>query len=177
MDRSIASLGPVMQLAYVPHDFDGALRFWTQTMGAGPFFRLNHIAYERILYRGTPAQPDFSVAIGYWGDIQIEIIQQHNDAPSIYTDWRDRGVEGLHHVCLSVDDIHHARAVCVEAGATVVQDVFLPAGVEAFYVDTGGGPGTMVEIIAPSAEMHGLFAMMRDAARDWDGTDPVRVLG
>ena len=177
MTDTIASLGPIMQLAFVPDDIDAALAHWTKTMGAGPFYRLSHIAADRVLYRGEPTEIDFSVLIGYWGDIQIELIEQHDDAPSIYTAWRTQRREGLHHVCLAVDDIAHARAVCTAAGARFEQEVFLPGGVEAFYVDTGGGPGTMVEVIAPSADMKGLFAMMRDAAKDWDGTDPVRDLG
>ena len=36
--NSLTALGEVMQLAYVPADFDGALKFWIETMGAGPFF-------------------------------------------------------------------------------------------------------------------------------------------
>ncbi|HUA32158.1 MAG TPA: hypothetical protein VMA09_01025 [Candidatus Binataceae bacterium] len=39
---SIAKLGDVMQMAYVPADLDQALRFWTKTIGAGPFFAINH---------------------------------------------------------------------------------------------------------------------------------------
>ena len=35
----------------------------------------------------------------------------------------------------------------------------------------------MVEILKPGPGSREFFAMMRDAARDWDGTDPVRRLG
>jgi methylmalonyl-CoA/ethylmalonyl-CoA epimerase len=107
----IARLGPVMQMAYVPRDLDAALGYWTRTMGVGPFFRLEHIALDQAKYRGEAAEVDFSVCIAYWGDIQIELIEQHNDAPSIYKRWRDEGREGLHHVCIVVDDLQHARAV------------------------------------------------------------------
>lgn len=176
MDVTIAGLGSVMQLAYVPRDLDAALRFWTRTMGVGPFFSLPHIAYKSARYRGEPSSVDFSVLIGYWGDLQIELIQQHNDVPSIYKSWLDEGREGLHHVCLLVDSIKHAREVCAAAGARVEQEIFLE-GAEAIYVDTGGGPGTLVEILEPSPAFAGLFAMMRDAARDWDGREPVRALG
>jgi len=176
INPTIAGLGPIMQLAYVPRDLDAAIAFWTRTMGAGPFFRLAHIAYKAATYRGQPSDVDFSVLIGYWGDMQIELIEQHNDAPSIYSAWTDAGQEGLHHVCLVVDDIANARVVCATAGATVAQEIFLD-GYEAFYVDTGGGPGTMVEVLERSEGFAAVCAMMRDAARDWDGKDPVRLLG
>ncbi len=175
--NTIASLGTVMQMAYVPADFDAALAFWTKTMGVGPFFALDHVQLEDMKYRGAPAQIDFSMVIGYWGDIQIELIRQHNDAPSIYKAWRDEGREGLHHVCILVDDMAAARAVCAQAGAVVVQEGKVAGGGEVIYVDTGGGPGTIVEILKTGAGGREFFGMMRDAACDWDGTDPVRRLG
>lgn len=173
----IAQLGTVMQMAYVPQDFDAALRHWTETMGVGPFFCMNHIRLEQCRYEGTPSDVEFSIAIAYWGDVQIELVRQHNDAPSIYKRWRDEGREGLHHVCVVVDDLARARQVCAEAGARVAQEGFVAGGGEVIYVDTGGGPGSLVEIIQlPESTLAG-FAYMREQARHWDGTDPVRTLG
>src|ERR1700722_1373563 len=137
----IADLGEIMQLAYVPPDFDGALKYWIEGMGAGPFFAIDHVKLEGLKYRGTPTDVDFSMALGYWGDMQIELIRQHNDGASIYKAWRDAGQEGLQHVCILVDDMAHARAVCAEAGAVVAQEGQVSGGGEAIYVDTGGGPG------------------------------------
>ncbi len=174
---NIASLGEIMQLAYVPADFEAALAFWTKTMGAGPFFALDHVQLEGVKYRGAPADIDFSMALGYWGDLQIELIRQHNASPSIYKTWRDEGREGLHHVCILVDDMAAARAVCAQARAVVMQEAQVPGGGEVIYVDTGGGPGTMVEILKPAPGGREFFAMMRDAARGWDGADPLRRLG
>lgn len=177
MPDTIAGLGEIMQLAYVPADFDGALKFWIETMGAGPFFALDHVQLEDLKYRGAAAGIDFSMVIGHWGDLQIELIRQHNDAPSIYKSWRDEGREGLHHVCILVDDMDHARKVCASVGAKVAQEGKLAGGGEVIYVDTGAGPGTMVEILKAGPGGREFFAMMRDAARDWDGSDPVRRLG
>jgi methylmalonyl-CoA/ethylmalonyl-CoA epimerase len=175
--NSLTALGAVMQLAYVPADFDGALKFWIETMGAGPFFALDHVKLDDVKYKGAPADIDFSMVLGYWGDIQIELIRQHNDTPSVYKEWRDKGREGLHHVCILVDDMAAARAVVKDARATVVQEGKVPGGGEVIYVDTGGGPGTMVEILKSAPGGREFFAMMRDAARNWDGSNPVRKLG
>ena len=176
MVQKLAQLGPVMQLAYVPKDMAAAVRFWTEVMGAGPFFSLPHVAYRSAKYVGQASKVDFSVLLGYWGDMQIELIEQHCDSPSIYRSWLDEGREGLHHVCLLVDDITKARAAAAAAGLTVAQEVFLEGG-EAIYVDTGGGPGTMVEILEPMPGFDDLCAMMKSAHRGWDGQDPVRSLG
>lgn len=172
----ISCLGTIMQLAYVPGDLDGALRYWTETMGVGPFFKLPNIQVESAKYRGEPANIDFTVYIAYWGDLQIELIEQHNDTPSIYSSWRREGREGLHHVCIQVEDMAKARAVCAEAGATVMQEIALPGGGEAIYVDAGGGPGSLIEMICFPPENYAFFDVMRDAARDWDGSEPIRLV-
>ena len=176
MTGSIAGLGEVMQLAYVPADFDAALAHWLK-VGAGPFFALDHVQLEDVRYRGQPAKVDFSMLLGYWGDLQIELIRQHDDAPSIYAAWRQAGREGLHHVCILVDDMAAARAAVAAAGGQVEQEAKVPGGGEVIYVDTGGGPGTMVEILKPAPGGRDFFAFMREAARTWDGSDPVRKLG
>jgi len=173
----IAGLGEIMQLAYVPADFDAALKYWTDVVGAGPFFALNLVQMLDVRYRGAPSDIDFSMVLGYWGDMQIELIRQHNDSPSIYKAWRDAGHEGLHHVCILVDDITVARAACAAAKVEVAQEGRVANGGEVIYVDTGGGPGTMVEILQPGPGVHDLFAMMREAARGWDGSEPLRQLG
>jgi methylmalonyl-CoA/ethylmalonyl-CoA epimerase len=59
----------------------------------------------------------------------------------------------------------------------VAQEGFVANGGEVIYVDPGGGPGTMVEILKPGPGSREFFAMIRDAARGWDGSDPFRRLG
>src|SRR5438067_1870127 len=103
--KSIATLGSPMQMAYVPADFDAALSFWTKTIGAGPFFSIEQVKLDHVRYRGEPAAIDFSITLGYWGAMQIELIRQHNDTPSIFKAWRDQNRGGLQHVCILVGDI------------------------------------------------------------------------
>jgi catechol 2,3-dioxygenase-like lactoylglutathione lyase family enzyme len=171
----MTELGPVMQLAFIPSHFDATLQFWTKTMGAGPFFVLPRHVAEWARYRGIETSPDLTIALGHWGDMQIEIIRQHNDAPSPYLDWRRSGAEGLHHVCIVVDDIQAARRVCTEAGGNVVYDGRV-GDTYWSYVETGGGPGTILEMIQHAPPSRALMQMVRDAARDWDGRDPIRNL-
>lgn len=173
----IAQIGTVMQLAFVPRDFNAALKYWTKTVGVGPFFRMEHVGLEATKYRGAPIDLDMSVAIAYWGDIQIELVEQHNDVPTIYKSWLDQGREGLHHVCIQVESMELAREVCKASGAEVMQEIWVAGGGEAVYVDAGGGPGGLVEMICMPQSAYDAFAFMRDQARNWDGCDPVRTLG
>lgn len=176
LQPSFASLGPIMQIAYVPEDFEGALRYWTESVGAGPFFMLDHVKLDDVKYCGKASAPDFSMALGYWGDMQIELIQQHNDAPSIYKTWRDAGRDGVHHVCIVVDDMQAARAASARANAEIVQEGTIPGG-GVIYVDPGKHAGMLVELVKLPAEALQGFAYMREQARNWDGRDPVRRLG
>lgn len=171
----LAHLGALMQIAYVPEDFDAALRFWTETMGVGPFFLREHVKLESVLYLGQKTAPDFDMALGYWGDIQIELIRQHNDAPSIHTAWRAAGQQGVQHVCVLVEDMAAARTHALGQGGKIVQEVVMPDGAgEAIFVDTGGGSGTMIEYLWLRADRRAAFDAMRALAAEWDGQDPVR---
>lgn len=171
----IKKLAPIEQLAYLPTDFDAALRYWTETVGVGPFFVMENIRLGDMKYRGQPTDALFSLAIGYWGDIQIELIRPENDAPSIYNG-EYAVTDRVHHVCLFVNSIAEARTACAEAGAEILVEGKVGEDGEVIYVDAGGGPGHIIEILQPMSGSETLFAMMRDAARDWDGTDPVRIL-
>lgn len=176
MKGPIAALGPVMQLAFLPSDFDAALAHWTGVIGAGPFFLLENVALADMRYRGEPSDAVFSLAIGYWGDLQIELIRPENNARSIYAG--EYGVrDRLHHVCVLVDDMEETRRATEQAGAVIVLEARVGEEGAVLYVDPGGGPGNLVELLRPERGTPELFAMMRNAARDWDGCDPVRRLG
>ncbi|AZI35721.1 hypothetical protein NT2_11_00330 [Caenibius tardaugens NBRC 16725] len=172
----IKALGDIIQIAYLPADFDGALRHWTETMGVGPFFLMENVRLGDMRYRGEPSDAVFSIAIGYWGDIQIELIRAENDAPSIYTG-EYAVTDRMHHVCIFVASIADARKACAEIGAEILVEGKVGDTGEVIYVDAGGGPGNVVELLQPMEGSEGLFAMMKQAARDWDGSDPLRKIG
>ncbi|WP_165321805.1 VOC family protein [Rhizorhabdus phycosphaerae] len=172
----IKALGDVVQMAYLPKDFDAALKYWTETVGVGPFFLMENVRLGEMKYRGQPTESVFSIAIGYWGDIQIELIRPENDAPSIYNG--DYAVtDRMHHICIFVKSIEEARRACAEVGAEILVEGKVGEDGEVIYVDAGGGPGTVIELLQPMGGSEGLFDMMRDAARNWDGSEPLRKLG
>ena len=171
----IASIGPVMQIAFVPDDFDAALRHWTEVMGVGPFFLIENLTLEEMRYLGQPSDCRFTLALAYWGDVQVELIRQENDSPSIYRDRSNGGA--MHHVCILTDDIASAKAIALASGAELLVEATVGTDGGVFYVDTGGCPGGIVEVLQPASGSSAFFDMMRAAAKDWDGSDPVRKLG
>lgn len=176
MTRAITALGPVGQLAYLPRDFDEAVRYWTQTMGVGPFSLMENVALGDCKYKGAATDAVFSIAIAYWGDVQIELVRAENDAPSIYTG-EYAVTDGLHHVCIFVDSIAEARAACAQAGAQILVEGTVGADGAVIYVDAGGGPGTVIELLQNMTGAAGVFQMIKDVGVNWDGTEPLRKLG
>ena len=171
----VAALGEVMQLAFVPDDFDAAIKHWTEVMGVGPFFLIENIHLEGMKYRGKPTDAVFTLALAYWGDMQIELIRAENASPSVYSGECAVG-DRLHHVCILVDDIVEARRVCDAQGAEVMVEGKFGAS-EVIYVDPGQGPGSLVEILQQDKDGPDLFGMIKAASVNWDGSEPVRRLG
>lgn len=174
--NTIAGIGPVMQLAFLPEDFDAALAYWTETMGVGPFFLAENIQLKEMKYLGQPTNAVFSVAIAYWGETQIELVRPENDAPAHYTGpykVHDR----MHHTCQFVTDIGAARKIVEDAGATIVVEGKVADGGYVFYADPGFGPGGLVEYVQLGEGGPETFEMMKAAAINWDGSEPLRKLG
>ncbi len=165
--------GAIRQLAFVPRDFDAAIEFWTKTMGVGPFFYLEHIPLEDVIYKGKQIEYDCSAAIAYWGDMEIEILRQHNPGPSILTDWIEKGREGVHHVRLTVDDLETARQEFEGLGGTVIQSARLPGGGEYIMMDMPG-PAPTIELSVLHPRFIRLWEYMKRASQQWDGSDPLR---
>ncbi|WP_373488594.1 VOC family protein [Blastomonas sp.] len=178
----IAEIGTPMQIAFVPDDFDAALRHWTQMMGVGPFFVLENITLDDMRFHGAPSDCRFTIALAQWGDVQIELIRQDNDTPSIYRgDYLPQG-GAMHHICLLTADISAARAAVVSGGGLLLVEGKVGADGAVFYADCGPAEtrpnaGAVVEVLQPASGSDGFFAMIADAAKHWDGRDPVRVLG
>ena len=131
---------PLFQQAYVVSDLDASVRRWSDLFGAGPFaIRWHHVA-PRFTYRGTPAQADVSYAFGYLGDVQVQLIQQHDDTPSIYRDMYGPDEEGFHHVACLVHDFAAARQHFLDHGFELACELWT-GGVDAAYFDTRSATG------------------------------------
>ena len=116
---------------------------------------------------------DLCVAIAYTGGQQIELVQQLNDAPSIYTEFLAHNAPGLQHMGVLVDDLQTSLDQ-YELHAKVVQQGRTAAGINFAYVDTGGHNGTLLELIEADTRVRGFFDHMRRCAENWDGSEPLR---
>jgi hypothetical protein len=171
----IPDLGRVMQLAYVAEDLDSALKSWTD-FGVGPFYKIDRAPFSAVKYRGRSIDLDLTSTFAYWNDMQIEIIRQNDRSDSIFRQWQDERRQGLHHVCITVDDIDEARARATAHGAEIVQENWAGEAGEFFYAEPSGGPGCLIEFARIGAAFVAVFDKIRAASGSWDGTRPVRQL-
>jgi catechol 2,3-dioxygenase-like lactoylglutathione lyase family enzyme len=176
------SFGAIRQIAFVVHDLDRALDYWTRTLGVGPFFALRKLSPEQYRYRSQPSPPPVvSIALGNSGDLQVEIIQQHDERPSAYRDFLRAGREGFQHVSawLTRAQYDATKAASLRNGLTVAHEGVIPgSGVRFAYFATDTVPGGLMYEIADvvGSPADALMRMVADAARGWDGSDPVREL-
>lgn len=172
--------GPVMQLGFVVPDLEAAALHWAK-LGVGPFFLLEHIQYGACEYRGRPVSFDMSVAVAQWGEVQVELIFQHDSVPTIYTTFPGASAGGLQHLGVMTDSVDAQLAQLAERGIRPVQSGSTANGIRFAYVDTdelpGSHPGGMIELIERGPAIDGFFAMVRAAASGWDGDRPLRRLG
>lgn len=92
--------GPVRQIGLVVTDIDAAITHYTDILGIGPFCLFRELRFDDdYFYMGQRAKaPVVSIAVGHSYGTQVEIIQQHNDAPSVYADFVAAGGNGFQHL-------------------------------------------------------------------------------
>ncbi|MDE2052522.1 MAG: VOC family protein, partial [Gammaproteobacteria bacterium] len=117
-----------------------------------------------------------SIAIAYWGDLQIELIRQLDDSPSIYTEFAAAHGTGMHHMGVMSQALDADLAELARRGVQAVQQGSLP-GMRFAYIATDHHPGGMIELIEATKGARALFERMREAAEFWDGRDPIRRVG
>ena len=165
--------GVIRQVAYVVEDMDVALKYWTEFIGAGPFFMFRHSQMDDQKYRGGTSNVDVSLAVGNSGDVQIELIQCENEAPSVYREFLDAGRVGVHHVGLMPESYEEAWRDYQSMGFEPAFECNI-SGTSLVYFDTVNAVGHFTELWQKSDAFIDFMNFVKDASVNWDGTDPVR---
>jgi hypothetical protein len=113
--------GKIAQIGYVVRDIDASMDQWVRR-GVGPRFYVDWVQTDYFLYRGAESELEVSVAVANSGDIQLELIQQRNDAPSAFKEFLDAGHEGAQHVAYWTDDFQSLYDKALSLGYTVTQE-------------------------------------------------------
>jgi catechol 2,3-dioxygenase-like lactoylglutathione lyase family enzyme len=170
--------GPIRQIGYVVSDLDEALASWVG-LGVGPWLVMRGLPM-RARYRGQPCETKLSLALSNSGELQIEVIQQEDDTPSVFTEFLASNGQGYHQLAYWAEDFDAAMKAVEDAGWPVVWSGGEGHGVRFAYVeppDSPAVPSTMVEISELTDTQAASAKFIRDTAANWDGTDPIREMG
>ena len=157
---------PIFQYAYYVNDIEESAKKWSDLYGAGPFSLTPHHVAEKFQFRGTRSEADVSYAFGYLGDMMIQLIQQHDDTPSIYRDMYQAGETGFHHVGCLVNDFAAARQAMLDKGFVNACELWAD-GVNAAYFDTRSVSGGFTEIHGDPVHILSTFAIWKRAHILW----------
>jgi hypothetical protein len=166
--------GPVRQIGYLVRDLDAAMRSWC-ALGVGPWFTIRNLE-QKGRYRGEPCAPTLSIAFANSGPMQIELIQQHGDTPSIYREFLDARGEGFHQLAWWAADFDAVMQKANAAGWPIVWSGD-GGGTRFAYFELEPTISTVVEVSELNDSTRGLNDLVSNAAAQWDGvSDPVRSL-
>jgi hypothetical protein len=168
-------MGGIMQTAFVVDDIRAAIDHFIRDCGAGPFFLLDHFWAADQVYRGEPSRADVAIAMGFAGNMQIELIQPLDDHPSVYRETAQTRGYGFHHFGIACTDVEAELPGYLARGYEVAFSADVPTGGRVAYLEHGhaAAPG-FVELIPATPGMDAHFTAFWKASQDWDGTDPIR---
>jgi hypothetical protein len=174
MSTPVQLWGEIRQLGYVvpAAGFQRNIEHWAGTLGVGPWLVIEHPQVEDFVHRGVPGRLDFSIALAHAGAMQIELIAQHDDAPSTYHEFLvgTGGVGGLHHLAYWPADMDAAHAEAQRLGYEVWTSGRIGRDGTFRYYLTQDHPGTVVEHANITGARLAYFEELAARSRQFDPT-------
>jgi catechol 2,3-dioxygenase-like lactoylglutathione lyase family enzyme len=162
----------IHHIGYVVDDLRSGIERFAADFGAGPFFVMEHIAFEEVTYEGGSAVYNHSSGFGRWGSILVELTQVHDAQPAGLRDALTAPGDGVGHVAWLADDLEAETARLVAAGLSPFHTGRTgPVSAAWFQGPPFGHP---VEVLQTSEPLLGFYAHVREAAEGWDGSRPFR---
>lgn len=172
----ICDFGQVRQLGYLVENVEQSVAAWMKHLGVGPWTVIKNVPLQCI-YRGEKTQPVIDLALGYRGDVQIELIQQTNDAPSPYLKYFQEKRFALHHTAYLSEDIDGTVSHAEINGHEIICDIHMPDGGRYVYTQIPEmGEEVFIEFLAATDSMKKMFSDGIAAAASWNGEEQVTVV-
>jgi len=168
--------GPVYQLAYVVEDLSKAMDNWLSLTNTGPFFLFEHFEFVAPVYRGEATDLDISIALGYSDSLCIELIQQHDERPSVYQEEIERKGYGQHHIAILEPEVEQRVSQYENRGSPCLFRGAFAMGAKVAYLDTRPSLGCMLELVELNDVTRAVLKDLQQAHTQWDGRDPIRLV-
>jgi len=161
------------QLGFLVDDISEAAARWARVFGVGPFHVIP-VFQSRMLYRGQDTTITGQVAISQAGPVQIELIHQYCDTPSVFREWSRDGSCALHQLATVTPDYEGTKAHYEALGYQIAAENM--SKVRVAYVDTSADFGFYTEVVEQQPGFLANLNKISKTSAAWDGTDPVRHL-
>ena len=168
------TIGGVFQTAFIVEDLKTAMDEFTKKLNVGPWFVAGPFVPPRGVYRGEPTDMRVEIAVGHAGHMQYELIQQHDDKPSVFMEVAKSRGYGFHHFGKLTTDLEGDVARFQAQGFELAFSDFSPRGAEIRYIDTLSVLPGMTELVEYSPAIEAIYTEYYRASVGWDGTDPIR---
>ena len=170
-------MGAVRQNGYVVRDVEAAMEHWIKVLGVGPFYYIEKVPIDWFKHRGVEQDIQLSIAMANAGDLQIELIQQRNNAPSMYLEFLDAHGEGMQHMAWWSTTYQQDYDAALARGLTIGHEGQIngPQGRFAYF-ETELHPGTVMELSDISGGKGKFFEHIKNAATGWDGSRGIRPI-
>jgi Glyoxalase/Bleomycin resistance protein/Dioxygenase superfamily len=156
------------QLGFVVDDIVAVASRWAAVHGVGPF-HIGPVIEMQTVVAGEPAPVSIQVGLAQAGPVQIELIQQHCDRPSVFREW----TSPFHQLATITSDfdgrLHHLQ----QCGYDVVGEV-TAGDLRVAYVDTTADFGFYTEVVSTNPGFIARWRQISETCATWDGSDPVR---
>lgn len=136
----MSQIKKINHVAIVVQDIEESLKFWESAMG----LELHHV-------EDVPSQAS-KVAFIPIGDSEIELVQPTTEDSGMAAYLEKRG-EGMHHLCVEVDDIEAKMQELKDAGVRLINEApqVLP-GRKMAFIHPKSASGVLVELYEITAE-------------------------
>ena len=167
--------GPIRQWGFLVKNLHQAMDSWIKQLGVGPWWGYRNVGLQSH-FRGQTTEAKINVGLSYQNGVQIELIEQTNDAMSPYRAFYDTpNSQMLHQVAYFVPDLDAA----VKQGKTVglVEHGYMtnPAS-RVYYLESPQLQGIVVELMQASADFEAEYQRCAKEAATWDGSNPYRLI-
>jgi hypothetical protein len=167
--------GGICQMAFIVPEIRAAMNAYTRSLGAGPWFFMEGAEIQNARYRGNPMTFKGNMACANVGHMMIELIQQQNTEPSVFTEVIHARGYGLHHQAIAVKDFDAQVAAYRARGYEIAFECVTGIPNRVAYFDSKGEFPFFIEVLEATQMLERVFLGVYQHAARWDGTNPVRT--
>lgn len=146
--------GKFAHVGFAITDLEKTIQKMERILGAGSFQFIDEVRVSDLHYLGTATNPRLKVGIGSINGLNLELIEQSNEAPSPYLENIKNGWERPHHLAFASSNYDSDKNYLLQQEGEVIFSSN-ETGSRFSYFRFANMPGFLVELMEVSVEAEG----------------------